>query len=210
MFRQLRYVLDSIAQSRHRKRHHVQPVVQILPKFSRLDRRRQFLVRRRNQPCIQRNSSRSAHAFELPFLQHPQQLRLQFRREFADLVQKQRSALRHFDFPLFLRRSSRERTFFMSKQFALQQIFRNRRAINRHKGIFRAAAVVVNCSRHQLFSGPALTLDQHRGIRCRHPSHEFEYFLHPGAYPDHVVLQVHFRLQRLVLLLEPFPVPQVF
>ena len=91
----------------------------------------------------------------------------------------------------------------------LQQSFRNRRAINRYKRIFRPAAVAVNCSRHQLFSGSALTLDQHRSIRGRHSSHELEYFFHPGTHPYHIVLQVYFRLQRLVLLLEPFPMPQV-
>ena len=86
--------VGAIAQRRHAQRHHIQSMVEVFAKRAAPGLRRQIAIGGRDQPDVQLVSARAAHALELALLQHAQQLGLQRRREFADLVEEDRAALR--------------------------------------------------------------------------------------------------------------------
>ena len=75
--RELRQILDPIAQRRHADRDHVDPVVEILAEPSFLDRLLEIDVGRRDQPEVGLDRLRSADALDLAFLDGAQQLGLQ-------------------------------------------------------------------------------------------------------------------------------------
>ena len=99
-----------------------------------------MLVRRRHQPHVRRQSLVRADALKSSFTQKAQQFHLDRSVNLADLVEKQRAALRLLkpaDAP-FVRAG--ERAAFVAEQFAFQQRRRERRAMHRHERLFRARA----------------------------------------------------------------------
>ena len=64
---------------------------------------------------------RAAERFELAFLQHAQQFRLQFERQFADFVEEDRAAVRQGEAAFASRRGARERAAFVAEEFAFDQ-----------------------------------------------------------------------------------------
>ncbi len=82
-----------LAQRRRSDRNHIQPVIQILPEFARLDRLLQVLVGRSDHPRVERQQAVSSQPFEFALLQHPQQLGLQQRSHLPDFVEEQRPVL---------------------------------------------------------------------------------------------------------------------
>ena len=58
-----------------------------------------------------------------------------------------------------------ESPFAMAEQFALEQIFRDRSAVHRHKGLAGATGFTMYELRHQFFTGAALASDHDRGRR---------------------------------------------
>ncbi len=65
----------------------------------------------------------------------------------------------------------------MPEQFALQQLFRNRRAIHRNKRRILPIAIVVNGLGDQFLSGSAFSRDQDVGRTIGHPADQLEYRL---------------------------------
>ncbi len=53
---------------------------------------------------------------------------------------------------------ARERPFPMSEEGALDQVGRNGSAIDRHKGLIRPGALLLNIASKQLFTGAGFTL----------------------------------------------------
>ena len=127
--RERRNVAPAIAQRRHLERDHVQPVIQIFaePAFRHL--LRQVAIRRRDHPHVDANRLRAAHALELVLLQKPQQLDLARRRDLADLVEEQRSAIRQLKPPVLAHHRARERPLLVPEQLALEQRLRERRTM---------------------------------------------------------------------------------
>ena len=127
----------------HVERDHVEAVIQVVAKSARLDRLRQASVGGGNQADVQLDRLGAAQPLEFAFLQDAQQFGLQAGREFADLVQKQRSAFGHFNFAFFLRGGAGEGALFVAEQFALQQGFGNGGAVDGDEGLFGARAVAM-------------------------------------------------------------------
>ena len=84
----------------------------------------------RHHPHIQLDRRRAAHAHHLPLLQHAQQLGLKLDRHFADLIQKQRTALRHFDAAFLLLVRACECAFLVAEQLAFEHGAADGRAID--------------------------------------------------------------------------------
>ncbi len=108
-----------------------------------------------------------ADAAELAVLKQLQQLRLQGHVEFGNFVEKQRSAMRHFDAPGLHSVSAGEGSLFVAEEFALQQRARNRRTIHLHPWAGLPRRSRVNHARDNIFSRTALSLNQHRDVRAR-------------------------------------------
>ena len=107
-------------------------------------------------------------------LQDSQVLRLQFKRNIADLIQKQRSLVRQFESANSLGYGAGERTFLMPKQLAFEKAERNRSAVHLYKRMTLARAQIVNCASDHLLAGARLTLDQDRRVRRRNDSNALQ------------------------------------
>jgi hypothetical protein len=99
-----------------------------------------------------------ADALHLALFQHAQQLGLHGRRHVANLIQKQRSAMRLLKLARMPLRRAGERTLLVPEEFALNQLRGNRRAVQRDKrssarGLFscrvRATSSLPVPSRHR-------------------------------------------------------------
>src|SRR5262249_25152859 len=76
--------------------HDVKAVVEIRTEVSFLNGTLQIAVGGGYNPNINGNRCDSAHALELPFLEEPQELGLQFLRDIADLIEKDCAPLGQF------------------------------------------------------------------------------------------------------------------
>src|SRR5207302_386818 len=89
-----RDILRAAAQRRQRDWNDLQSIKQILPKKSLRHGLVEILIRRGQNADIHTDIAGAADPPELPFLDHPQELDLNGGGGFADLVQKQRAAVR--------------------------------------------------------------------------------------------------------------------
>src|SRR6478735_6952020 len=143
-----------------------QPVIEVLAELRLLDLRLEALVRRTDDAHVDRDLLPSADALDHALLQEAQQLRLQRRRQVADLVEEQRPAIRGLDLAERLLRGAGERALLVSEELAFEQRFRNRRAVDRDEALGAPRRQVVQRAREQLLARPRFAEDQYRG-RCR-------------------------------------------
>src|SRR5688572_11388881 len=87
-------VFSPLAQRRQLDRNDVEPVEQVLPEFSFLNRLLEVAVARRDDAHVDVLTEAAAYALELAFLEHAEQLSLKGGGDFADLVEQQRPAVR--------------------------------------------------------------------------------------------------------------------
>ncbi|NJO56198.1 MAG: ParB/RepB/Spo0J family partition protein [Rhodospirillales bacterium] len=93
MLGQRRDIVAALPQCGDEHRHDVDPVVEVGAEIPLGDGIFQIAVGGADDADVDLDCSGAADAFELAFLQHPQQLRLEGRRDFADLVEKQGAAV---------------------------------------------------------------------------------------------------------------------
>src|SRR4029077_14511163 len=92
----------------------------------------------------------ASKAFELPLLQSAQELGLQVHRNIADFIEEQSAVISQFEAAALLDQRSRERTFFMTEQFALPQSRRNGRTVEADECSRTARAPIMNGPGDQL------------------------------------------------------------
>src|SRR5262249_28685053 len=120
-----------------------------------------------------------ADAFQLLFLQYAEQLGLHRERHFADLIEEQRAAIRQFKAAGFVPERSRKSPFHVPEEFALEETFGNRAAIQLDQGTLASRALLVDGSRDQLLSRPAFSGDQDGSVGRRDELN----LVHHGAEP---------------------------
>src|SRR5207245_4055806 len=133
----------------------------------------QVAVGSSNQTRICAESLRASQPFELALLQHAKKFRLQFERNFPNFVQKNRSAIGHFETSDALRDRSCECAFLMPKELAFEQASRDRRAIQLYEGLRASRAQIMNGPGNQLFARACFAIDEHGGISRRHRPYLF-------------------------------------
>src|SRR5262249_31758662 len=124
----------------------------------------QILIGRRDDTDIDLFGLRAAYRFELAFLEHAQQFRLQIEGQLADFVEEYRSPVRQSkaaDTPLT---SPCECSFFMSEKLAFHKRRRNRGAVYFDERFRETSAGAVDGASDKLFTRSRLTLDQHSRI----------------------------------------------
>src|SRR4029079_9272392 len=82
-------------------------------------------------------------AHESPLFEHPQQLDLQLDRHFGDLVEEQRAPIGALEVALVLADRAGKAALLVAEHLALDQLGRNRAAIDGNERILAAAAQVV-------------------------------------------------------------------
>ena len=90
------------------------------------------------------------------------------------------------NFPGLRSRRAGKRALFVSEQFAFEQIFRDRRAVDLDERAGGALRVLVNGAGDQVFSDAAFAAEQHRRVRRRDALDQREHRLHFVALRDDV------------------------
>src|SRR5229473_4960624 len=170
----------------------IQTKEEIGPELLLAYHRFEIAVRRSNQTRVGPKRARASQPLELPLLQHAEQFGLQFKRNFSDFVQENRTAVGHFEAANALRDRSRECALLVSEQLAFEQACRNGRAVELHEGLRAPWAQIMNGTRDQFLSRACLPVNQHRRIRRRNGSHVFEDFAQRSAISDDLG-KIHFR-----------------
>jgi hypothetical protein len=127
-----------------------------------------------------------AHAFELPFLQDPQQAYLHIQPDGADFIEKKRALVGQFELAQLFLDGTGKGPFFVTEEFAFDQIGRNCGAVDLDKGLLGPMAVVVDGVGHQFLAGAAFPPDQDGGIAFGHLGDHLEDFPHLVAVADNV------------------------
>ena len=156
-----RNVLAAVAQRRHDNRDDVQSIEQILAELSFGNLGLERLVRRGDHAHVDRDRLRAANAIDDAIFEHAQHLCLRARAHVADLVEKERAAVRLFEFSGAIRDSTGERSFDVPKELALDELTRNRRAVHLDEGLGGARRQAMQRARDELFPGAVLAGDQH-------------------------------------------------
>src|SRR6266516_4456945 len=183
-------------------RHDVEPVVQVLPEFSGRDFILESLVRRCDYAHIDRNRFSTSDPCDHVVLKHAQNFCLRRQTHIADFVEEERAFVCLLEFAGAISDRTRERSFHVTEQLALNELARNRSAIYLDERLTRTRRHTVKGARDQLFSGPVLTGYQNaRGGG----SNLFDLF-HQGAhhwrFPDDLERSFDRLLQSDILFLQ--------
>ena len=127
---------------------------------------------------------RVADALELALLQHAQQLDLQLRRRGIDFVEEDRAGVGGFETAGAIGHRSGERTADVAEQFAFQQAFAKRAAIDAHERPAGAIAKLMDCLGDQFLAGARFAEEQDAGVRSGHLGRDPIDLLHGGARAD--------------------------
>src|SRR3954471_17504593 len=120
-----------------------------------------------------------------PLLQHAQELRLDFERHVADLVEEQRPATSKLELACHAAHArSRERPAFVTEQLALHELARNGGDVDRDERRRLAAGSVVDRLGEQLLSRAALAADEDGKIGCGGAASGVEDFPEGGVVSD--------------------------
>ena len=103
-----------------------------------------------------------------PFLQHAEQLRLELERQLPDLVEQNRSAVRQLETADLRRMRAGERAALAAEELALDEVRRQRGAVDDDERTGAAHAPAVNGAREQLFARARFAGQQHCGVGRRH------------------------------------------
>ena len=108
--------------------------------------------------------SRPAEPLILAFLQKAQQLRLRRQAHLADLVEEQHATRRHLDLSGFRLLRAGERAALVAEQLGLEQLFRERRAVDRDERTVAPRRCPMNQSGDHFLAGTRLALEKDGGL----------------------------------------------
>ena len=182
--RQDRDVLRPLAQRRDGDGHDLEPVVQIAAEGAGSDLLLEVRVGGGDDAHVHLDRLGPPDAHERAILEHAQDLRLQRQRHLADLVQKERAAVRQLELPRLALHGPREGAALVAEQLALQDVGGDGGAVDRQEAEIPARRVLVDGVGDQLLAGAALPDDQHAAAGGRHERQLVQHLLHAGRRPD--------------------------
>ncbi len=157
-------VLDALTKRRGAHWQDIESVIQVFPETPFIDFLFQVSVGGRNHPHINGNLAGRTNRIDGSFLQDTQQLHLHVHGHVANFIEKEGAAMGQLKATQAVRHGARERAFSVTKEFALQEFFRDGAAIDRHEVRSRSDRLIVQGAGQQLFTRPAFSGDQNRGV----------------------------------------------
>src|SRR5215213_11585050 len=130
MLDQQRDICMALAQSRQLDGDDIEPVVEILPEISSVDLAREVLVGGGHHSGVHFDATGAADTFELPLLEHAQELFLRGERHLSDFVKKDGALVGELEAALALGYRARKRTLLVPEQLALQKRLGERRTVD--------------------------------------------------------------------------------
>ena len=174
-------IARTISQGRHSDCYPINPIEQVLAKFSLCHLARQILVCCADDAHVHLYRSTSADALDNLVLQKAQQFDLQRVRQVANFVEKERATMGRFDLTDRLTDRARKSAAFVAEQLALQQRLRDRRAIDRDERLVGSRTQLMKRMCQEFFAGPTLAQDQDWDIGRRE-------FFNAAAELQHVLV----------------------
>lgn len=127
-------VFPPFAQGRDVDGGHVETVVEVFPEVPRLYSISEVFVGSRNNANVDLDIFVAPQAVERLFVQHPKEFDLVVEPQFPDLVEEEGSAVCGFEFAGTGLTGAGESAFFVTEEFAFDQVFRHRPAVDGDKG----------------------------------------------------------------------------
>src|SRR5215475_2626812 len=177
-------VLAALSERWQANREGVEPVIQIFAEAALGYGFGQVGVGYGDDAHVYAHGGRIPDRFEFFLLQHAQQFRLAWQREAVDLVEDDRSAIGQFETALAILDRACEGAFLVSEQLAFEQRFGQRGAIDLDQRPGAPAAMKMDCLGDQFLPGPALALNQNRGLGLRHQADQAADLAYLRALPD--------------------------
>ena len=188
-FHQRQDVFLSVAQRRDKDGDDRQAVIQVLPEMAFADGALQVAIGRGDDPHIHLHVANAPHSADHLVFEHAEEFGLQERRQLADLVEEESSAVTDFKQALLHRLGVSESAFLVAEEFRFHQVFGNGGTVDGHKRPTLPRALVVNRFGYEILSGAALALNQDggcfAGCDLADKSHQLAHFARNG---DHVVV----------------------
>ena len=147
----------------------VEPVVQVFAKAALLHAFQQIAMGGADDAHVDGLRLATDRHHQTVF-KHTQQTSLHGQRHVADLIEKQRSAIGLLQLALhaFLAGTGKTAAA-IAEQFTFNQAFRNRRAVERHKGLVGAQAGQMHRFGEGFFARAGFTIDQQRYVALEDP-----------------------------------------
>src|SRR5882757_2388263 len=161
MCKQQRNVLAPLAQGRNAQPYDVEAEIEVLPEIPPGSRFVEVYLCSCDNAQVQTARLIGAEWFDLPRLQHAQQLDLGCRGHRLYFIEKQGSTACMLDPPDTPRLRSGERARLVAEQFALDHVLRKRAAIEGHERLAAATAPAMQELSDHLLARPGLTLNKH-------------------------------------------------
>src|SRR5580765_2692414 len=168
MPREERDVFLSFAKRRYKKWNHVEPVKQIFAEVAARDLFFQILVGRGNHANVDGDGLIAAHRRKALLVESAQDLRLRLQAHVADFIEEKRSPMSPLELAFLVGGSSRKRSFAVSEELALNQVFGNRGAVNFDESLVLAQALRMDRMGHEFLASARFTVDQHAAIGWCH------------------------------------------
>ena len=174
----------ALAQRRDANRVDVEPVQQVAAEAPLRHRLVEVDVGRRHHAHVHLARALRAQTLDLAVLQHTQQLGLCRQRQVAHLVEEQRAAIGALEAPGARRVRPGVGALLHAEQLGLDQLGRQRRAVDRNKRAARAVGVLVQGARETLLAHAGLAGEQHRDLGARGALHQVVRVLERGRVAD--------------------------
>src|SRR5438270_5408512 len=144
MLNEDRDVVGTLTQGRQVQCDDIETIVEIRAEAARLDFFLEIAIRCGDETRVDRNRFGGADRNHLAMLQNTQKLDLRRGRSLADLVEKERSRRGRGEKTFLVSHGAGERSLHVTEQFALQQSFRERAAVDGEEGTLDAIRQVMD------------------------------------------------------------------
>src|SRR5215831_2348608 len=142
----------ALTQRRDPQTNYIQPVIKVFAELALSDQLFEISIGRSDDPYINLGRLLFAQRLNLSFLQEPQQLRLDIKRQVADFVDEQSAARRGANDARRVVDGSGESAAPVTEQITFRKLFRYGCAVEGHKDFVAPARQRVNRAGHQLLA----------------------------------------------------------
>jgi len=181
---QRRDLFGPLAQGRYHDLEDVQPVVEVLSELAGRHGLLQVLVGGRDDSDVHLDRGVAPDPRELPVLQDVEELGLERRVEIADLVEEDGAVVGRLELADLELMGAGEGPALVAEQLRLQQLARDRRAVDLHEGPPVARGMVVDRPGDEVLARAGFAADQHRDVHLGGLLDDPPDLLHPGAAPE--------------------------
>src|SRR5271156_318953 len=176
----------------------VEAGVEVLAKVMRADFGFEVAIRRRDDSRIEVNRALAADALEVLLLQEAQKLGLEGRRQIGNLVEENGAAVGRFEPARLVLHRPGESAAHVAEELALEQLFRQRSAIDDDERLVLTPAPSMDLARDHVLAGAAFSREQNRGVAAGGLARGFEQALHGGTLRVEQRLLVDGEAQRAI------------